>query len=173
MAQTTWTPNEKQKSFMGALADGKVKSLRQISRELGVNIATGSINALITKGLVESVADGVEYTAVVVETRTYADGTQITTEKTKTDTETGYRLKAKQSGRRKGENPSTTQQVVFSNQEEEVWQTEWWKSLNKLHEVNHPDGRENNLIIEQCLLGQTESQINLLTSTSKYDIIYL
>lgn len=95
MAQTTWTPNEKQKSFMGALADGKVKSLRQISRELGMTIATGSINALITKGLVESVADGVEYTAVVVETRTYADGTQITTEKTKTDTETGYRLKAK------------------------------------------------------------------------------
>ena len=93
MAQTTWTPNEKQRAFMGALADGNTKSLRQISKELGYNVATGSINTLITKGLVESVADGVEYSATIVETRTYADGTQITTEKTKTDTETGYRLK--------------------------------------------------------------------------------
>ena len=38
MAKTTWTPNEKQTMFMGALADGKVKSLRQINHELGVNL---------------------------------------------------------------------------------------------------------------------------------------
>ena len=92
MAKTVWTPNENQKKFMGALADGQVKSLRQINNELGTDLKTGSINTLITKKLVESVADGVEYEVVIVETRTYADGLVITTEKSKKDTETGYRL---------------------------------------------------------------------------------
>lgn len=94
MAKNTWTPNETQKTFLGALADGKVKSLRQINAELGKEIKTGSVNALITKGLVRSIADGVEYTAKVVETRTYADGTQIVIEKEKSTTETGYQLVA-------------------------------------------------------------------------------
>lgn len=92
MAKTTWTPNEKQTMFMGALADGKVKSLRQINHELGVNLVTGSINTLMTKGLVVAIPDGVEFTATIVETRVYADGTEITINKTKTDTETGYKL---------------------------------------------------------------------------------
>ena len=94
MAKTTWTPNDNQKKFMGALADGGTKSLRQINNELKTDLKTGSINTLITKGLVESVPDGVEYEVVIVETRTYADGLVITSEKTKKDKETGYRLKA-------------------------------------------------------------------------------
>ena len=92
MAQTNWTPNETQKLFLGALADGKVKSLRQINAELGKDIKTGSVNTLITKGLVKTIADGVEYSVKVVETRTYADGTEIVIEKAKVATETGYQL---------------------------------------------------------------------------------
>lgn len=93
MAQNQWTPNETQKIFMGALADGKTKSLKQINSELGKEIKTGSVNTLITKGKVESIPDGVEYSVKIVETRTYADGTEIVVVKEKTDTETGYRLK--------------------------------------------------------------------------------
>lgn len=92
MAQNNWTPNETQKTFLGALADGKVKSLRQINAELGKEIKTGSVNTLITKGLVKSIADGVEYSVKVVETRTYADGTEIVINKEKTASETGYQL---------------------------------------------------------------------------------
>ena len=92
MAQNNWTPNETQKTFLGALADGKVKSLRQINAELGKEIKTGSVNTLITKGLVKSIADGVEYSVKVVETRTYADGTEIVISKEKTASETGYQL---------------------------------------------------------------------------------
>ena len=92
MAQTTWQPNETQKIFLGALADGKVKSLKQINTELGKEIKTGSVNTLITKGLVKSIPDGVEYSVKVVETRTYPDGTQIIVEKEKTATETGYQV---------------------------------------------------------------------------------
>ena len=92
MAQTTWQPNETQKIFLGALADGKVKSLKQINTELGKEIKTGSVNTLITKGLVKSIPDGVEYSVKVVETRTYSDGTQIIVEKEKTATETGYQV---------------------------------------------------------------------------------
>ena len=44
MANTNWTPNETQKLFLGALADGTVKSLKQINAELGKEIKTGSIN---------------------------------------------------------------------------------------------------------------------------------
>ena len=93
MAQNQWTPNETQKIFMGALADGKTKSLKQINSELGKEIKTGSVNTLITKGKVESIPDGVEYSVKIVETRTYADGPEIVVVKEKTDTETGYRLK--------------------------------------------------------------------------------
>ena len=38
MAQNQWTPNETQKIFMEALADGKTKSLKQINSELGKEI---------------------------------------------------------------------------------------------------------------------------------------
>ena len=92
MAQTKWQPNETQKLFLGALADGTVKSLKQINAELGKEIKTGSVNTLITKGLVKSIADGVEYSVKVVETRTYADGTEIVISKEKVATETGYQL---------------------------------------------------------------------------------
>ena len=91
---TKWTANETQKTFLKALADGKVKSLRQINAELGKEIKTGSVNTLISKGYVKSIADGVEYTAKVVETRTYADGTQVVIEKTAPKTETGYQVVA-------------------------------------------------------------------------------
>ena len=90
--QTKWQPNETQQIFMKALGDGKVKSLKQINAELGKEIKTGSVNILITKGLVKSIADGVEYSVKIVETRTYADGTEIVVEKEKVATETGYQL---------------------------------------------------------------------------------
>lgn len=92
MADRKWEANETQKSFMGVLADGKVKSLRQINAELGREIKTGSITTLITKGLVKSIPDGVEYSVEIVETRTYADGLVVVKNRTKTDTETGYQL---------------------------------------------------------------------------------
>lgn len=92
MANTNWTPNETQKIFMEALADGTVKSLKQINNALGKEIKTGSVNTLITKGKVISIPDGVEYTATITETRVYADGTELTITKTKTSTETGYQL---------------------------------------------------------------------------------
>lgn len=91
---SNWQPNETQKTFLGALADGKIKSLRQINAELGKEIKSGSVNTLITKGLVHSIPDGVEYTATIVETRTYADGTQVVIEKTAPKTETGYQVVA-------------------------------------------------------------------------------
>ena len=91
---TKWTANETQKTFLKALADGKVKSLRQINVELGREIKTGSVNTLITKNMVQSIADGVKYTATIVETRTYADGTQVVIEKTVEKTETGYQVVA-------------------------------------------------------------------------------
>ena len=90
--QTNWQPNETQKEFLGALADGTVKSLKQINHSLGKDIKTGSVVTLITKELVKSIPDGVEYSVKIVETRTYSDGTEITVEKEKTATETGYQL---------------------------------------------------------------------------------
>lgn len=54
MTQTTWTPNEKQKLFLGALADGKVLTLSEISAIVNQEIKSGSINSLIGKGLVET-----------------------------------------------------------------------------------------------------------------------
>lgn len=92
MAKTNWTMNETQMAFVGALKDGQIKSLKQVNAELGTAIKTGSINALITKGIVKSIPDAVEYNVKVVEVRTYADGTEITIEKVKTATETGYQL---------------------------------------------------------------------------------
>ena len=89
----TWQPNETQKLFMSALADGQVKSLKQINAVLGTNIVTGSINTLLTKELVIAIPDGVEYSMKSVETRTYADGIVVEIVKEKTKTETGYQLR--------------------------------------------------------------------------------
>ena len=94
MATTNkWTPNETQKIFMSALADGSTRSFKQINKLLGREIATGAVNTLTGKGYVEKVADGVTYNAKIVETRTYADGTVVVIEKEKNgQTENGYRL---------------------------------------------------------------------------------
>ena len=55
MATTTkWTPNEKQKLFLGALADGKALTLAEVSKKVGVEIQSGSINTLIAKGMVQT-----------------------------------------------------------------------------------------------------------------------
>ena len=55
MATTTkWTPNEKQKLFLGALADGKALTLAEVSKKVGVEIKSGSINTLIAKGMVQT-----------------------------------------------------------------------------------------------------------------------
>jgi hypothetical protein len=94
MATTNkWTPNETQKIFMSALADGSTRSFKQINSLLGKEIKTGAVNTLTSKGLVEKVADGVTYNVKIVETRTYADGTVVVIEKEKHDEpENGYRL---------------------------------------------------------------------------------
>ena len=55
MASTTkWTPNEKQKLFLGALADGKALTLAEVLIKVGVEIKSGSINTLIAKGMVQT-----------------------------------------------------------------------------------------------------------------------
>lgn len=87
-----WKPNETQKTFLGALEKDSFLSLRQINAKLGTEIKTGSVVILKTKGLMETKESAVEYTAVVKETRTYSNGDVIEIEKTKTESETGYRL---------------------------------------------------------------------------------
>ena len=54
MAQTEWKPNEKQQLFLKVLgeADGKGLTLAEVSAIAGVEIKSGSINALIGKGMV-------------------------------------------------------------------------------------------------------------------------
>lgn len=56
MANTNWQPNETQKLFLGALkdADGKGLTLAEVSKLVGREIKSGSINTLISKGLVET-----------------------------------------------------------------------------------------------------------------------
>ena len=49
-----WKPSETQKTFMKALEGTDGLTLRQINHKLGTNIASGSINTLITKGYVET-----------------------------------------------------------------------------------------------------------------------
>ena len=53
MANTKWTMNETQKSFLNALKDG-AKTLEQINATRETEIKTGSINTLKTKGYVET-----------------------------------------------------------------------------------------------------------------------
>lgn len=54
MANTNWTPNETQKLFLGALADGKALTLAEVGEIVGKEIKSGSINTLIAKGKVET-----------------------------------------------------------------------------------------------------------------------
>lgn len=51
---TNWQPNEKQKLFLGALADGKILTLAEVSKLVGMEIKSGSINTLIAKGMVQT-----------------------------------------------------------------------------------------------------------------------
>lgn len=92
MAENKWTANETQKQFMGALNKDNYLSLKQVNAKLGKEIKTGSIVALKGKGLVETKENAVEYTAHIVETRKYADGTTIVIEKDVEKSETGYKL---------------------------------------------------------------------------------
>ena len=48
----SWSANAKQKKFMDALADGKELTLAEISALVGEEIKSGSINTLVSKGLV-------------------------------------------------------------------------------------------------------------------------
>lgn len=91
MATTkNWTPNQKQVEFMDLLARaGKPISLKEIEVKYGVKYATGSINALITKGKVETTP--VEFTYKVVETYDF-DGFTYSNEKEKTTQLTLYSL---------------------------------------------------------------------------------
>lgn len=52
----TWTPNEKQQSFLKVLkeADGKGLTLREASKIAGIEFKTGSLNILTKKGLVQT-----------------------------------------------------------------------------------------------------------------------
>ena len=92
--KSKWTMNETQKAFMEVLADGSVKSFKQIEVALGKSISTGAVNTLITKGFVKTIEKAVVSTSTIVETRTYADGTTVVIEKTKPTYETGYQIVA-------------------------------------------------------------------------------
>ena len=92
--KSKWTMNETQKAFMEVLADGSVKSFKQIEIALGKKIATGAVNTLITKGFVKTIDKAVMSTSTIVETRTYEDGTVVVIEKTKPTYETGYQIVA-------------------------------------------------------------------------------
>lgn len=65
MAQSNWTPNKTQQSFMEALADAEDGlTLSEVNEKLGTEIKTGSINCLLAKGLVET--DGEREVQVMV-----------------------------------------------------------------------------------------------------------
>ena len=55
MAKTEWKPNEKQVLFMETLKGSKEPmTLAEVSKVAGVDIKSGSINCLISKGLVKT-----------------------------------------------------------------------------------------------------------------------
>lgn len=66
MAQNEWKPNEKQTTFLKVLgeADGKGLTLAEVSAIAGVEIKSGSINTLISKGMVAT--EDVEYECDIV-----------------------------------------------------------------------------------------------------------
>ena len=65
MANSNWTPNKTQKSFMEALAEHEEGlTLSEVNEKLGTEIKTGSINCLLAKGLVET--DGEREVQVMV-----------------------------------------------------------------------------------------------------------
>lgn len=54
MSKQTWKPNEKQQLFLNALADGNAYTLAEISKKVGTEIKSGSINTLISKKMVQT-----------------------------------------------------------------------------------------------------------------------
>lgn len=54
MSTQNWKPNEKQKLFLNALADGNAYTLAEISEKVGSEIKSGSINTLISKKMVQT-----------------------------------------------------------------------------------------------------------------------
>lgn len=50
---SNWAPNPKQKAFLSALADGP-KTLSEASAVAGIEIKSGTINTLVSKGMVET-----------------------------------------------------------------------------------------------------------------------
>ena len=65
MAKTVWSPNETQVKFLGVLknADGPM-TLADVSEVVGQEIKSGSINTLISKGMV--VTTDVEIECLIV-----------------------------------------------------------------------------------------------------------
>ena len=58
MAENKWTANAKQKKFMEILAEHKEGlTLAEINELTGEEIKSGSINCLITKGLVDNTSE--------------------------------------------------------------------------------------------------------------------
>lgn len=92
MAKTTWSMNDTQKAFLGALADGG-KTLEQINNGRDTEIKTGSINTLVTKGYVET--SDADFNATETLVIKYPDGTEITKTKEKTVSRKVYSLTEK------------------------------------------------------------------------------
>ena len=65
MADRNWTPNEKQQLFIKTLKGSDGMTLKQASAAAGIEFATGTINSLTTKGLVQILGE----TEMVVETK--------------------------------------------------------------------------------------------------------
>lgn len=89
MANTNWTMNETQKSFLNALKDC-AKTLEQINATRETEIKTGSINTLKTKGYVETAE--MKLPAVETLVVTYPDGTEISKTKEKVLVRMAYSL---------------------------------------------------------------------------------
>lgn len=49
---TTWEPNGKQKKFLKMVKENPNKTLAELSQLMGEEVKSGSINCLVTKGLV-------------------------------------------------------------------------------------------------------------------------
>jgi len=89
MATKTWSMNDTQKAFLGALSNGGL-TLEQINNGRDTEIKTGSINTLIGKGYV--VTEDADFPATETLVVKYPDGTEITKVKEKTVSRKVYTL---------------------------------------------------------------------------------
>lgn len=63
---TKWTPNEKQKDFLEVLGNySEPVTLAQIESDTGKKFATGTINVLVTRGLVTTTDSEIEFVEVL------------------------------------------------------------------------------------------------------------